>query len=65
MAHQQIAVETSTWLLQAEAFLDDARRLRPGPERDELRQVAKELREIARLEAQSGYPPELDRSDGI
>jgi len=51
MAHMQISTETSTWLLQAKEFLDEARRLRPGPARNELRQVAKVLRELAKLEA--------------
>jgi hypothetical protein len=60
MAHPQNAAEASSWLLQAKAFLDDARRLRPGPARNELREVAKVLREIARLEAQSGAPADLD-----
>ena len=50
MAHMQISTETSTWLLQAKEFLDEARRLRPGPARNELRQVAKVLRELAKLE---------------
>jgi hypothetical protein len=49
----QISAETSAWLLQAKEFLDDARRLRPGPARNELRQVAKELRQLAKFEAQS------------
>lgn len=61
MGHTQITAEASSLLLQAKAFLDDARRLRPGPARDELREVAKVLREIARLEAQSGSPPDIDR----
>jgi hypothetical protein len=52
--------QASSWLLQAKAFLDDARRLRPGPARDELREVAKVLREIARLETQSGFAIDLD-----
>jgi hypothetical protein len=51
MAHMQISTETSIWLLQAKEFLDEARRLRPGPARNELRQVAKVLRELAKLEA--------------
>ena len=52
MAHKQISTETSTWLLQAKDFLVEARRLKPGPARNELRQVAKELRELANLETQ-------------
>jgi hypothetical protein len=54
MARMQISTETSTWLLQAKDFLYEARRLKPGPERNDLRQTAKVLREIARLEAASG-----------
>jgi hypothetical protein len=50
----QIPSETSTWLLQARDFLYEARRLKPGPERNDLRQTAKVLREIARLEAAPG-----------
>ena len=53
MAHMQISTEMSTWLLQAKDFLVEARRLKPGPARNELRQVAKVLRELAKLEAQS------------
>jgi hypothetical protein len=53
MAHMHITTETSTWLLQAKEFLDAARRLKPGPARNELREVARELRELAKLEAQS------------
>jgi hypothetical protein len=53
MAHMQISTETSTWLLQAKDFLVEARRLKPGRARNELRQVAKVLRELAKLEAQS------------
>jgi hypothetical protein len=49
----QIPTETSAWLLQARDFLYEARRLKPGPERNDLRQTAKVLREIARLEAVS------------
>ena len=51
MARMQIPTETSTWLLQAKDFLYEARRLKPGPERNDLRQTAKVLREIARLDA--------------
>jgi hypothetical protein len=59
MPRKQVSNETSTWLLQAKDILDEARRLKPGPERQELRQTAKVLREIARLEAASGQS--LDR----
>jgi hypothetical protein len=54
MARMQIPIETSAWLLQARDFLYEARRLKPGPERNELRQTAKVLREIARLESAPG-----------
>ena len=69
MARMQIPTETSTWLLQAKDFLYEARRLKPGPERNDLRQTAKVLRELARLEAASGQHPagiggrEPDRAD--
>ena len=53
MAEMQISTETSTWLLQAKDFLYEARRLKPGPERNDLRQTAKILRELAKLEAVS------------
>jgi hypothetical protein len=56
-----LGAEVSSWLLQAKAFLDDARQLRPGPARNELREVARVLREIARLEAQSGFAADRDR----
>jgi hypothetical protein len=59
MARMQISnetsTETSTWLLQAKDILDEARRLKPGPERKELRETAKVLREIAKLEARSAH----------
>jgi len=64
MAQTQISVETSTLLLlQAKDFYDQARRLRPGPKRNELRQVAKELRELAKREAQSQSAPDFDRPE--
>ena len=56
MARMEITTETSTWLLQAKDFLDEARRLKPGPQRNELRETAKVLREIAKLEMQAGKP---------
>ena len=62
MAHMQISTETSTWLLQAKDFLVEARRLKPGPARNELRQVAKVLRELAEREAQSQAAPEIGRA---
>jgi len=61
----QIPTETSTWLLQAKEFLDDARRLKPGPARNELREVARELRELAKLEAQSEAAQRFDQPHGI
>jgi hypothetical protein len=61
MPRMQISAETSAWLLQAKEFLDDARRLRPGPARNELRQVAKELRQLAKFEAQSEAALSLER----
>ena len=60
MARMQIPTETSTWLLQAKEFLYEARRLKPGPERNDLRQTAKVLLEIARLEAASEPAPGRD-----
>lgn len=63
MAHtQNYYIEPSTWLMQAKDFLDEARRLKPGPARNELREVAKVLRELARLEAQSQSGQILDRT---
>ena len=64
MAHVQISTETSAWLLQAKDFLDEARRLKPGPERNELRQTAKVLREIARIETASSPARAPDRRPG-
>jgi hypothetical protein len=60
MARMEISTETSTWLLQARDFLEEARRLRPGPARNELRQTAKVLRELARLEAKPVSALDLD-----
>ncbi|QQO15717.1 hypothetical protein JJB99_06005 [Bradyrhizobium diazoefficiens] len=62
MAHTQNYIEASSWLMQARDFLDEARRLKPGPARNELREVAKVLRELARLEAQSQCGQSLDRT---
>jgi hypothetical protein len=64
MAPMQTSTEASTWLLQARDILDEARRLRPGPERKELRQTAKVLREIAKLEAASQPATEPDWRQG-
>jgi hypothetical protein len=63
MAHMQISTETSIWLLQAKDFLVEARRLKPGPARNELRQVAKVLRELAKREAQSQAALDFDRPE--
>jgi hypothetical protein len=60
MARMQISSETSTWLLQAKDFLDEARRQKPGPKRNELRETAKVLRELAKLEAASEQALERD-----
>jgi len=56
--------ETSTWLMQAREFLVEARRLKPGAERNELREIAAVLRELARLEADAdaALVPNLDQS---
>ena len=59
MARMEISAETSTWLLQAKDFLEEARRLKPGPARNELRQTAKVLREFAKLEAKPVSAPDL------
>ena len=61
MPRTETSSETSIWLLQAKDILDEARRLKPGPEREELRQTAKVLREIAKLEAASESAHEPDR----
>jgi hypothetical protein len=63
MAQMQISTETSTWLLQAKDFLIEARRLKPGPTRNELREVAKVMRELAKLDAQSESTLDLDRPE--
>lgn len=62
MAHMQISTEASNWLLQARDFLVEARRLKPGPARNELRQTAKVLRQLAEREAQAESAPSLDRT---
>jgi hypothetical protein len=62
MAHTQISTETSTWLLQAKDFLVEARRLKPGPARNELREVAKVLREIAKLDTDTQCIRDLDQA---
>jgi hypothetical protein len=60
MAYIQVSTETYPLLLQAKDFLVEARRLKPGPARNELREVAKVLREIAEDEARSVV--DLDRT---
>ena len=66
MTHMQ-GYETSTWLMQAREFLVEARRLKPGAERNELREIAAVLRELARLEAaaDSESDPNLGRPQQI
>lgn len=59
MAQMQTSYESSALLLQAKDFLAEARRLKPGAARNELREVAMVLRELAKLEAMS---ESLDRS---
>jgi hypothetical protein len=63
MTRMQISPETSTLLLQAKDFLDEARRLKPGPARNELRQTAKVLRELAKLETESDPAPDFNRRE--
>lgn len=62
MAHMQYSADTSPFLLQAKDFLIEARRLKPGPARDELREVAKVLRELAELEIRFQSGPDRARS---
>jgi len=52
MARMQVSTETSARLLQAQDLLDEAHRLRPGRARNELRQKAKAMRELANLDPQ-------------
>lgn len=65
MAHMHFSTEISTdtfaLLLQAKDFLAEARRLKPGPARNELREVAKVLREIARDDVLSQSASDLGR----
>ena len=53
MTSMQIPTEPPTLLHQARDFLVEARRLKPGPARNELRETAKVLRELAKLESAS------------
>ena len=64
MPGTETSSETSAWLLQAKDILDEARRLKPGPARKELRQTAKVLREIAKFEAASQSATEHDWRQG-
>lgn len=63
MSRLQVYTETSAWLLQAKDLLDEARRLRPRPKCNELREVAKAMRELAPLEAQSQSALDPDRPE--
>jgi hypothetical protein len=63
MSRSQISGETSDWLLQADKLLDQARRLRPGPRRNELREVAKAMRELAHIEARLQSALDLKRPE--
>jgi hypothetical protein len=63
MADTRISTDSSAWLLQAKDFLHQARRLKPGARRNELREVAKVLHELAKLEARSGFPDRLKGPD--
>ena len=64
MAPVQISISTekSAWLLQARDFLVEARRLKPGAARNELRQTAKVLRELAKLDARAESSRSPDRA---
>jgi hypothetical protein len=61
MARMQVSTETFSLILQAKDFLVEARRLKPGPARNELREVAKVLRELAKVDAQSQSVSDFDR----
>ncbi len=63
MARMQIPTEPPTLLHQARDFLVEARRLKPGPARNELRETAKVLRELAKLEAASDSGRESFRAE--
>ncbi len=56
-----ISTDTFALLLQAKDFLAEARRLKPGPARNELREVAKVLRELARDDTLSQSVSGLDQ----
>jgi len=61
MANMQYSAETSPFILQAKDFVVEARRLKPGPARNELREVAKVLRELAEFEIQFKSASNRDR----
>jgi len=63
MSRLQVSAETSASLLQAKDLLDEARRLRPGPKRNQMRERAKTMRERTKLEARSGSALDLDRPE--
>lgn len=63
MARAQTTNARSVFLMQAREFLDEARRLKPGPARNELREVAAVLRELAKIEAQSKSARDSDRPE--
>lgn len=63
MARAQTTNARSVFLMQAREFLDEARRLKPGPARNELREVAAVLRELAKIEAQSKSAGDSDRPE--
>jgi hypothetical protein len=64
MTHTQSVTDTSTWLAQAKEFLAEARRLKPGPARNKLREVAVVLRELAKLDERSEPKPHFDQPKG-
>lgn len=63
MARAQTTNAQSVFLMQAREFLDEARRLKPGPARNELREVAAVLRELAKIETQSKSARDSDRPE--
>jgi hypothetical protein len=63
MSRMQISAEPPFLLLQARDFLVEARRLKPGAARNELRETAKVLRELAKLEQASGGGSETGPAD--
>jgi len=51
MAHMPISPGNTIVLLQAQDFLVEARRLKPGLERSAFREFAKVFRELAKVES--------------